>query len=94
MSRRCEVTGKGVMTGNNVSHSNRKTRRRFLPNIQQASFYSDALKKMVSLKVAASTVRTIEHNGGLDQYLLNTSSRKLTDVAAALKKQVQKATAV
>ncbi len=91
MARRCILTGKKPQSGNNVSHSQRKTRRRFLPNVQNVSLRSDALKENVSLKVTVSTIRTVEHNGGLDNYLLTTSSRKLTTEAVKLKRRVVKA---
>lgn len=93
MSRRCSVTGKGVMAGNNVSHANNRNRRRFLPNVQQTSMLSDALGQAISLKVATSTIRTIEKNGGIDAYLLGTSDSKLTDEARRLKRKIRKATA-
>jgi large subunit ribosomal protein L28 len=93
MAKRCSLTGKKAQSGNNVSHSQRKTRRRFLPNVQNVTLRSDILGRGVSLKVTVSTLRTIEHNGGLDQWLLGTSSRKLTDEAIKLKKQLQKASA-
>ena len=83
MARRCAFTGKGVMSGNNVSHANNKTRRRFLPNIQQTAMFSDALGRMVRLKLSTRAIRTIEHNGGLDAFLLSTPDRKL-GVEAAL----------
>ena len=70
MSRRCFLTGKGVLVGNNVSHANNKTKRRFLPNLQQASVLSDALGQPVRLRLTTRAIRTIEHNGGLDAYLL------------------------
>lgn len=92
MAKRCALTGKGVMSGNNVSHSQRKTRRRFLPNIQSVSMISQALGKAFRLKVAISTLRTVDHNGGLDNFLLKTSDTKLTDEARKLKRQVKKAT--
>lgn len=88
MSRRCMITGKGVMSGNNVSHANNKTRRRFLPNLQTVSFISDTLG-LVHLRVSTSGIRTIEHNGGLDSFLLNTSNLKLTVEARQLKKRIQ-----
>ena len=91
MARRCEITGKGVMSGNNVSHANNRTRRRFLPNVQETSVLSDALEQMVRLRVSAQGLKTIEHNGGLDAFLLTTSSTKLTDEARKLKRRVQKA---
>ena len=90
MARRCSITGKGVLTGNNVSHSHRKTRRRFLPNVQQASLYSDALNESVKLKVSTQALRTIEHNGGLDAYLLGTPSGKLGTEALRLKRRIEK----
>ena len=92
MARRCSLTGKGVQSGNNVSHSNRKTRRRFLPNVQNVTLHSEVLKRSFTLKVTASTLRTVEHNGGLDNWLLTTSSRKLTDDAVKLKRKIRKAT--
>jgi large subunit ribosomal protein L28 len=93
MSRRCGITGKGVLTGNNVSHANNRSRRRFLPNIQDASILSDALGKPVRLKLSTRAIRSIEHNGGLDAYLLKTSDSKLTDEAIRLKKKIRKAAA-
>ncbi|MBT5037375.1 MAG: 50S ribosomal protein L28, partial [Rhodospirillaceae bacterium] len=72
MSRVCELTGKGVQTGNNVSHAHNKTRRRFLPNLQSKAMLSDALGKSVRFRVSTSAMRTVEHHGGLDSYLLNT----------------------
>ena len=91
MSRRCSMTGKGVMAGNNVSHANNKTRRRFLPNLQDMSLLSDALGKVVRLKLSTRAIRTIERKGGLDRYLLDTSNTKLPEEALALKRKVKKA---
>lgn len=91
MARRCEITGKGVLTGNNVSHANNKTRRRFLPNLQETSVLSDALGGMVRIRVSTHGLRTIEHNGGLDAFLLTTSARNLTPKAKVLKRKVLKA---
>lgn len=91
MSRRCPLTGKNAQFGNNVSHSQRKTRRRFNPNMQQLSLISEALGQTVRIKMPVSTLRTIEHNGGLDNYLMKTSNLKLTLEAVALKKQIAKA---
>ena len=91
MSRRCSMTGKGVMAGNNVSHANNKTRRRFLPNLQDMSLLSDALGKVVRLKLSTRAIRTIEHKGGLGRYLLDTSNTKLPEEALALKRKVKKA---
>ena len=92
MARRCAFTGKGVMSGNNVSHANNKTRRRFLPNIQQTAMFSDALGRMVRLKLSTRAIRTIEHNGGLDAFLLSTPDRKLGVEAVRLKRTIRKAT--
>ncbi len=91
MARRCAFTGKGVMAGNNVSHANNKTRRRFLPNIQQTAMFSDALGRMVRLKLSTRAIRTIEHNGGLDAFLLSTPDRKLGMEAVRLKRNIRKA---
>ena len=78
MSRRCELTGKGVMTGNNVSHAHNKTRRRFLPNLQQISFYSERLGKSLKFRVSVSAARTVEHKGGIDTYLMNSRHNLLS----------------
>ena len=91
MARRCDLTGRGVQSGNNVSHAHNKTRRRFLPNLQIVSIMSDALGKQVRLRLAARTIRTIEHKGGLDKFLLNAANTKLTVEAASIKRQVKKA---
>ncbi|MDE0794422.1 MAG: 50S ribosomal protein L28 [Alphaproteobacteria bacterium] len=91
MSRRCSMTGKGVMAGNNVSHAHNKTRRRFLPNLQVTSLLSDALGQVVRLRLSARAIRTIEHKGGLDAYLLGTSDTKLPEDALSLKRKVKKA---
>lgn len=93
MARRCGITGKGVLTGNNVSHANNKTRRRFLPNLQETSFYSDVLAAPVRLRLSTNGIRTIEHNGGLDAFLLGTPDRKLPVEAKALKRRIAKAQA-
>ncbi len=94
MARRCDVTGKGVQTGNNVSHAQNRTRRRFLPNLQVASLYSNALDRTVRLRVAASSIRTIEHKGGLDAFLLDTPAKALTTELRRLKKQIAAKTAI
>ena len=88
MARRCEITGVGVMTGNNVSHANNKTKRRFLPNLQKITFISEKLEQAFQLKVASSTIRTVEKKGGLDEFLLNTSNSKLPNKARKIKKQI------
>jgi large subunit ribosomal protein L28 len=91
MARRCAITGKGVLTGNNVSHANNKTRRRFLPNLQDTTMLSDALGHLVRLKLTVNAIRTIEHNGGLDAFLLGTADSKLPAEAIRLKRRVAKA---
>jgi large subunit ribosomal protein L28 len=88
MSRRCEITGKGVQSGNNVSHSNNKTRRRFLPNLQVASFLSDILGQSIRMRLSTTGIRTIEKNGGIDSYLLKTPASRLTGEVLRLKKRV------
>ena len=90
MARRCIITGKGVLSGNNVSHANNRTRRRFLPNLQETCVLSDALGELVRIKVSTQGLRTIEHNGGLDAFLLSVSDRVLTDEARRIKRRVQK----
>jgi large subunit ribosomal protein L28 len=93
MSRRCVITGKGVLTGNNVSHANNKTRRRFLPNLQESSFWSEILAAPVKLRLSTNGIRTVEHNGGLDSFLLGTPDRKLTVDAIVLKRRLERAQA-
>lgn len=90
MSRRCELLGTGVMSGNKVSHSNRKTRRRFLPNLQTLSFKSDVLGTDVSIKVTTATLRTINKYGNIDSFLVNCRHSKLTDLGKALKSKIKK----
>lgn len=89
MARRCMITGKQVMSGNNVSHANNKTRRRFLPNMQVVSFISDRLGK-IRLRVSARAVRTIEINGGLDSFLMSVNDSKLSHEALLLKRRIEK----
>ena len=91
MSRRCEITGKGVLSGNNVSHANNKTRRRFLPNLQDSSMLSDTLGASVSMRLSTRAIRTVEHNGGIDAYLLSTPNRNLAPEAIALKRRIVRA---
>jgi large subunit ribosomal protein L28 len=93
MSRRCEFTGKGVLAGNNVSHANNKTRRRYLPNLQETSLLSDALGTSVRVRLTTHALRTIEHNGGLDAFLTTTPNRNLPEEAQALKRRITKAAA-
>jgi large subunit ribosomal protein L28 len=93
MARRCPLTGKGVQSGHNVSHANNKTKRRFLPNLQQASLLSDALGQVVHLRLTVNGLRTVEHNGGIDAYLLGTPDARLSDEARRLKRRIEKALA-
>jgi large subunit ribosomal protein L28 len=93
MSRRCEITGKGVLSGNNVSHANNKTRRRFLPNLQDTSLLSDILGTPVRLRLSTRAIRTIEHNGGIDDYLLGTPNSRLPPGGLALKRRIERAKA-
>lgn len=90
MSRRCQITGKGVLTGNNVSHANNKTRRRFLPNLQEITLLSDTLQAGVRLRLSTQGIRTIEHNGGLDAFLLSTPNRKLPAEAQIIKRRIRR----
>lgn len=93
MARKCEITGKGVQTGNNVSHANNKTRRRFLPNLQVTSLLSDTLGFAVRLRLSTNAIRTVEHNGGIDAFLMSVSASKLPPDARRLKKQIEDAAA-
>jgi len=93
MSRRCMITGKGVMSGNNVSHANNRTRRRFLPNVQDTSLYSEALKIWVSIRTSTAGLRTVEHMGGFDAFLLSTPKTKLDPDLRPVKAKLEKATA-
>ncbi len=88
MARRCELTGKGVMSGNNVSHANNKSRRRFLPNLKEVSLMSDALERSVRLRISAYALRSVEHRGGLDAFLVKASDDELSIKAARLRKEV------
>jgi large subunit ribosomal protein L28 len=90
MSRICELLAVGVMSGNKVSHSNRKTRRRFLPNLKTISFKSDALGSDLTLKIAASTLRTVNKYGSIDNFLVNHRYAKFTDLAKKLRVQIKK----
>lgn len=90
MARRCELTGKAVMSGNNVSHAQNKTRRRFLPNLCNVTLMSDALNQKVSLKVSASALRTVEHRGGLDAFLMKAKDTELSDRAKLIKRQLER----
>ncbi len=91
MARRCAITEKGVQSGNTVSHSNRKAKRRFLPNMTQVTLRSDALGQNVRMRITASTLRSIDHNGGLDNFLMTTHSKSLSEEARTLKRKIIKA---
>jgi large subunit ribosomal protein L28 len=93
MSRRCVVTDKAVMSGNNVSHANNKTRRKFLPNITETRVYSETLEKFFKIKVTAAGLRTLEHKGGFDAWLLDTAPTKLETSLRKVRKQVEAAKA-
>lgn len=90
MSRRCELTGKAVQSGNLVSHSNRKTRTRFLPNLVNVSLISDSLQRSVRLRIAAAALRSVEHRGGLDAFLLKARDAELSMNALKLKREIVK----
>ncbi len=90
MSRTCELTAKGVQTGNNVSHANNKTRRRFLPNLVNVTLISDTLGQRYRLRVSAAALRTVEHRGGLDAFLLKADEKELSMRARLLKRQIAK----
>ena len=90
MARVCNVTGKKPQFGNNVSHANNKTRRRWQPNLQVCSFPSEVLGTMVQLRLTTNGIRTIEHNGGIDAYVLKTPPSRLTEDAKKLRKQMQR----
>jgi large subunit ribosomal protein L28 len=92
MPRKCMVTGKGVQVGHNVSHSNVKTKRRFLPNLQQTSVLSDVVGP-IRLRISAAAIRTIEHKGGIDAFLRDTPSRKMSPEVRRLKRRVARAAA-
>jgi large subunit ribosomal protein L28 len=89
MSRRCELTGKTPQTGHLVSHSNRKTKRRFLPNLCNVTFMSDALGRSVRLRVSAQGLRAVDHRGGLDAFLLKAKAEELSPRARELKRQIE-----
>ena len=91
MSRRCQITGKGVLTGNNVSHANNKSRRRFLPNLQETSLLSDILGASVHLRLCTRTIRTVEAKGGIDAFLLKTPDRRLAPEGLVIKRRLQRA---
>jgi large subunit ribosomal protein L28 len=93
MSRRCELTGKTVMVGNNVSHAHNKTRRRFLPNLNTVSLTSETLGQTVSFRISAAALRSVDHRGGLDAYLDKAKDVELSTRALRLKRDIAKARA-
>ena len=93
MSRRCELTGKGPMSGNNISHANNKTRRRFLPNLVDVTLASEALGKSYKLRISAAALRSVDHRGGLDAFLAKARDEELSDRVLAIKKEIAKAAA-
>ncbi len=90
MARVCELSGKAVMTGNNVSHAQNKTRRRYLPNLSNVTLISDALGRRIRFRISAYALRSVEHNGGLDPYLLKTSDSKLSLKARRVKREIKR----
>jgi large subunit ribosomal protein L28 len=90
MSRRCDLTGKGPQTGHKVSHSNRKTKRRFLPNLCNVTMISDALGRSVRFRVSANALKTVDHRGGLDAFLLKARDEELSDRALEIKREIVK----
>ena len=90
MSKVCEISGKKPMSGNNVSHANNRTKRRFIPNLQNVKLYSSSLQKYINLNITIRTMKTVEKNGGLDAYLIKTSNRNLANLAIKIKKQILK----
>jgi large subunit ribosomal protein L28 len=90
MSRRCDLTGKTAQVGHKVSHSNRKTKRRFLPNLLNVSIISDTLGRAVRLRVSANALKTVDHRGGLDAFLLKAKEDELSPKALELKRQIDK----
>lgn len=93
MSRRCELTGKGVMVGNNVSHAKNRTRRRFLPNLNDVTLASETLGRSFKFRIAASTLRSVDHRGGLDAFLAKSKDDELSPRALKVKKDIAKALA-
>lgn len=90
MARRCELTGKGVLAGNAVSHANNKTRRRFLPNLCNVHLMSDVLGQTVALKISANALKSVEHRGGLDAFLIKANKDELSLKARKLKRDIEK----
>jgi len=90
MSKVCEISGKKPMSSNNVSHANNRTKRRFIPNLQNVKLYSGILQKYINLNITIRTMKTVEKNGGLDSYLIKTSNKNLAETAIKIKKQILK----
>lgn len=90
MARRCELTGTGVMTGNNVSHAHNKTRRRFLPNLCDVTLHSEKLGRGFKLRIAAKALRSVDHVGGLDAFLMKSKDDQLSDRALKIKRELKK----
>jgi large subunit ribosomal protein L28 len=90
MSRVCELTGKGPATGNNVSHANNKTKRRFLPNLNDVSLVSETLGRPIKFRISASALRTVDHRGGLDKFLAKAKDAELSAKALKVKKEIAK----
>ena len=90
MSRRCELTGKGALVGHRVSHSNIKTKRRFLPNLRNVTLISDTLGRRIRLRVSANALKTVDHRGGLDAFLLKANDDELAPRMLDLKRQIVK----
>ena len=93
MSRVCELTGKGPMSGNNVSHANNKTKRRFLPNLNEQTLRSDVLGRSFKLRISAAALRTVDHRGGLDQFMAKAKDAELSANALKIKRDIEKAQA-
>jgi large subunit ribosomal protein L28 len=93
MTRRCVVTGKSVMSGNNVSHANNKTRRRFMPNLQETGLFSEGLGRMVRMRISTNGIRTVEHKGGFDKWIMSVAPTKLDPSLRSTRKLVEKALA-
>ena len=93
MSRVCELTGKGPMVGNNVSHAKNRTRRRFLPNLNEVTLGSDTLDRRFKLRISTSALRSVDHRGGLDSFLAKAKDEELSDKALKIKKEIAKAQA-
>lgn len=93
MSRVCELTGKGPMSGNNVSHANNKTKRRFLPNLNEQTLHSEVLDRSFKLRISAAALRTVDHRGGLDAFLAKSKDEELSPQALKIKRDIAKAQA-